>query len=256
MFAHTPCAAELLRGWATCFTLRGSAGCCGSPQRRGPCRRAAAERERSQLFTIQHNIMTLGEIARSLLPCTRERLTPDGLLPFGLWRTTGARSVWTSKSSLHVMYLFWLSCSIIQCFVAGVRWWRSGQRVAAGPGVWRPACGHKGRLFVSAQGHLVSGAQVLLGHVGVGRKWPHKSLGHTWYFHPCGRGSDGVWATLRRSHPSRGCIVGERYQRRWLSDEPNSIYRWTSKRFFQKIGDYSMSWTLRPNGTWFFDWWT
>ena len=31
-------------------------------------------------------------------------------------------------------------------------------------------------------------------------------------------------------------VVGERYQCCWLSDEPNSIDRWTSKRFIPKVG--------------------
>ena len=44
----------------------------GAPLRRGS----------RHLFIMQHNITTLGQ--ESLLPCVRERLTPDGLLPFGL----------------------------------------------------------------------------------------------------------------------------------------------------------------------------
>ena len=197
-----------------------------------------------ELLIINHDIRT--EIARSLPPCVRERRTPDGLLPFGLWCATGAKSVWTSKSSLHIIYLVEFLVYIIQCFAAGVRWWRSGQRVAARPGVWWPACGHQGRfkfrprvagpkLFVSAEGHLVSGAQVLLGHFGVGRKWPHKSLFHARYSHPRHRGSDGVWATPWRPHPSRGCSGWEIPALVIIIHEPNSICRWTSKSFFKKI---------------------
>ena len=51
---------EVLRGRATCFTLRGSASCRGSPRCRGPCRRAVAEREQTPVYyaTQHHDIRT------------------------------------------------------------------------------------------------------------------------------------------------------------------------------------------------------
>ena len=78
-------------------------------------------------------------------PCSRKRPAPDWLVPFGLYRATGARNVWTSKSSMQNCVSCLSFLYVPQCSAAGVRRRSSGQRVAADTWIPRFAHSHTGR---------------------------------------------------------------------------------------------------------------
>ena len=149
-----------------------------------------------------------------MLPCIRKRPAPDWLVPFGLYRATGARNVWTSKSSMQNCVSCLSFSYVPQCPAAGVRRRSSGQRVAADTWIPRFARSYTGRckfhprvaraqFFIAAQGHLVPRASIFFRHAGVGRKWPD-GLYQPWWAHPGRQRRDGVWKPLRRAHPSCG----------------------------------------------------
>ena len=177
-------------------------------------------------------------------PCIRKRPAPDWLVPVGLYRATGARNVWTSKSSTQNCVSCLSFLYVPQCSAAGVRRRSSGQRVAADTWIPRYARSHTGRckfhprvaraqFFIVAQGHLVPKASIFFRHAGVGRKWPD-GLYQPWWAHQAVK--DVMEFGSRYGVPIRLVdVVGERYQWRWFSFASNSIYKATSKKIIKKI---------------------